>query len=421
MHAKISAASRLPAAYWRFWLATGLDNIGNGTYVAAVPLLAVTITHDPRLVTGISAATYLPWLLLSLPAGTIVDRSARISLMWRTQLAAAAIVAGATVLVAVGRINIVTLAALAFALGACDVVVGNAAQAVLPELVPKRLLHRANGHQQATITAGQQFAGPPVGSGLFAVSAALPFGVNAGSFLLSACLLATLPKGGPAGHQCQPMRTAIASGFRWLMRHRLLRALAVLLGLNTFCGHMANATLVLLATQTLRVEVRDYGLLLASAALGAVLGAIVNARIVQRIGPMPALVTALALNVVALLGAGYSPNALTLGGSLAVNGFATTMWNIVTTTLRQELVPSTMLGRVTSIYKMLGWGLIPLGALTGGLVAHQLGLRAPYQLAGALRGIALVAALPVLIPAMRATNAKLAAGRGKEPRRAVRG
>ncbi len=69
--------ARLPAAYWRLWWAAAVDNVGDGAFAVAVPLLAVSITHDPRLISLISAATYLPWLLLSLPAGAVVDRRDR--------------------------------------------------------------------------------------------------------------------------------------------------------------------------------------------------------------------------------------------------------------------------------------------------------------------------------------------------------
>jgi MFS family permease len=399
-----AAAPRLSGDYRRLRLATGIDNIGNGAYIGAVPLLAVALTRDPRLVTLISAATYLPWLLVSLPAGTLVDRTDRITLMWRAQLVAAVVVTGTAVLAALHDLTIVTLAVMAFALGTCDVVFGNAAQAVLPDIVPKSLLHRANGNQQAMITVGQLFLGPPIGSALFAVAPALPFGVDACSFVVSASVLRTVSTHRDTPPERLPMRAAIASGLRWLARHRLMRVLAVLVGLNTFCGQLANATLVLLATQTLHVGVRAYGLLLAASAVGAVLGGLVNARIVARIGSLPALVTALGTNVVAFIGIGYGPNAVTAGIFLAVNGFATTLFNIVSTTVRQQVVPGDMLGRVNSVYKMLAWGFIPLGTVTGGLVAHGLGLRAPFQLAGAIRGVVLIAVLPVLITAMRAAQ-----------------
>jgi hypothetical protein len=307
------------------------------------------------------------------------------------------------VLAAGGRISIPVLAITAFALGACEVVFGNAAQAVLPDLVARPLLHRANGNQQTITVVGQQFAGPPIGSLAFGVAMALPFGMDAGSFALSAALLATLPRrrrDPDAVHP--PIRTAVADGLRWLARHRLLRTLAVLLGVNNFCGQLGNATLVLLATQTLHLDARGYGLLLAGAATGSLLGGLVNARVVGRVGALPALLSALAANVVIFVGIGLSPDALVLGVFLALNGFVTTLWNIVTVTLRQQIVPSELLGRVNSVYRMLGWGLIPLGALSGGLLGHLFGLRAPYPIGGVLRGAALVFAAPVLIRAMRA-------------------
>ncbi|HEY3465379.1 MAG TPA: MFS transporter [Amycolatopsis sp.] len=385
----------LPKAFRRLWWATGIDNLGTGAFTAAVPLLTVTVTHDPRLVSLVSTAAFLPWLLLSLPAGALADRYDRAGLMWRAQ-AGQAVLAGATaVLVACGAAGVPVLAVAAFGLGAGDVVFGTAAQAVLPDLVAKPLLHRANGHQQAITTITAQFAGPPLGSLLFGVAAALPFGLDAISFAGSVLLVRTLPRQA----RSRPARSAVRDGLSWLLRHRALRTLAALLGVNTFGGQLANATLVLLATQVLHVGTAAYGLLLAGAALGSVLGGLVNARVVARIGARAALLTALAVNVVAFAGVGLSPGALVLGAFLAVNGFATTLWNIVTVGLRQQLVPAELLGRVTSAYRLLGWGLIPVGTLVGGLVAHALGLRAPYLVAGAVRGIALVVALPVLVRA----------------------
>jgi MFS family permease len=400
----MTQTERLSGAYWRLWWASGVDNIGDGAFTAAIPLLAVTITRDPRLVSVVSAAAFLPWLLLSLPSGAIVDRYDRVGLMWRSQVVLAVLVGGIAVLAGFGRAGIPVVAVIAFAMGACEVVFTNAAQAVIPEIVAKPLLHKANGNQQTIMMIGQQFVGPPIGSLLFALAVALPFGLDAGSFALSAALLATLPRRPRERVKHPPMRAAIADGLRWLMHNRLLRTLAILLGANTFCGQIGNVTLVLLATQTLHLDARGFGVLLAGAAIGSVLGGLVNARVVSRIGALPALLAALVANVIVFLCIGLSPDAIVLGALLAVNGFVTTLWNIVTVSIRQHIVPSELLGRVNSVYRMLGWGFIPLGAIVGGLVAHQFGLRAPYPVAGVLRGIALLIALPVLIPAMRSND-----------------
>lgn len=391
------AEPRLSRAYWRSWWAAGISNVGDGAFAAAVPLLAVTITHDPRLMSAVAAAMYLPWLLLSLPAGALIDRRDPVGLMWRSQAIQAVLVGGVAALAIFGHVDIYVLAGAGFGLGACDVVFSIASQSILPDIVAKSLLHKANGGQQTAATVGRQFLGPPLGGLLFSVAAALPFGMDAATFVVSAVLLSTLPRRSRPATEHRP----IAAGLRWLARHRLLRTLAILLGINTFCGQVGNVVLVLLATQTLRVGTEGYGVLLASAAVGSVLGGLINARIIEKVGAIPALLTTLATNVVVFVGIGLSPNGFVLGSLLAANGFVVTLWNIVVVTLRQEIVPTELFGRVSSAYKMIGWGLIPLGALTGGLVAHLLGLRAPYLLAGGLRGIALLLAVPALLHATR--------------------
>jgi MFS family permease len=401
---KTTTGLRLPAAYWRLWWAAAVDNVGDGVFASALPLLAVTITRDPVLISIVSAATYLPWLLLSLPAGAMVDRRDRVSLMSRSQAIQAVIVTSVTVLLAFGHAGVPGLAVMGFGLGCCEVVFANASQAILPDIVPGALLSKANGSQYTVANAGQLFIGPPVGSLLFAAAVALPFGVDASSFALSAGLLATLPRRPRPSAAQPPVRVAIAEGLRWLGQHRLLRTLAGLLAVNTFCFQLGNVTVVLLATQTLHVSDRGYGLLLAGAAIGSVLGGVVNAPIVARIGELPALLAVLAANVFIFVAIGFSPNAVVLGVLLGLNGFVTTMWSIVTLSMRQRVVPSDLLGRVNSAYRMLGWGLMPLGALAGGLIARELGIRAAYPVAGALRGIALLIALPVLITAIDATR-----------------
>ncbi|NIH87957.1 MFS transporter [Amycolatopsis granulosa] len=383
--------------FWRMWCAVGVDAFGDGQLTAAIPLLAVTLTADPRLVAVLSAVTYLPWLLLALPAGVLVDRCDRANLMWRAQTSRALLAAFAAALAALDGLSLPALAVLAFGLGAGEVLLSTAAQAHLPDVVGKPLLPRANGYLQAISTVGQQFAGPPLGALLVVVAATVPLTGGAVIFALSAAMLAMLPRTAPATGP----RARVADGVRWLAGQKLLRTLAGLLAVNTFCGQLGNATLVLLATRVLHVSGGGYGLLLAGAALGSVLGGLLNARLAATLGALRALCTALSANVLIFAGIGLSPNALVLAVLLGANGFVTTLWNITTVGLRQHLVPPELLGRVTSLYKMLGWGLMPVGALAGGFVAHLAGLRAPFPVAGAVRGVALLVALPALRGALR--------------------
>ena len=175
----VSRPARLGRDYWRLWWANSVSSTGDGAFVAALPLLAVTITRDPRLVAVVTAANFLPWMLLSLPAGAVVDRYDRVMLMWRAQAVQAAVVAVVAVLIVVHQANIEVLAAGGLLLGSAEVIFSNAAQAVLPALVPPELLPKANGSQQVSLTVGESFLGPPAGSLLFAAAAALPFGLDA--------------------------------------------------------------------------------------------------------------------------------------------------------------------------------------------------------------------------------------------------
>ncbi len=419
-------SQKLSRDYWRLWWANAISSTGDGAFVAALPLLAVTITRDPRLVSVVTAAMYLPWMVLSLPAGALVDRYDRATLMWRSQAVQAAVVTAVAVLIVFRIADIAVLGVAGLLLGCAEVVFSNAAQSVLPALVPPELLPKANGSQEVSLTVGESFLGPPAGSLLFAAAAALPFGLDAASFAGSAALLARLPRTGlprtglprtglsgtevsrtgisatGQGQSRRPaIRTQIAEGLRWLAGHRLLRVVAVLLGVYNFANQMGQAILVLLATQTLHLGTRGYGFLLAATAVGSVAGGLVNPRLTRRLGLLPSLLTGAAIAAAAFVGIGLAPDPAVAAVMLAGQGFSVTMWNIVTVSLRQRIVPAPLLGRVNSVYRMLGWGLMPLGALAGGFVAHAAGLRAPYVVAGILCALSMLAALPFLLAADR--------------------
>jgi MFS family permease len=386
----------LGSAYWRIWWANTVSSVGDGAFVSALPLLAVTVTRDPRLIAVVSASFYLPWLLLSLPIGALVDRYDRVRIMWRSQAVQGLIVVAIAALAALHRVDIAVLTAAGFGLGSAEVFFSNAAQAALPQLVHADLLPKANGNLQVSLTVGETFVGPPLGSLLFAASRALPFGLDAGSFAASAAVLSGLPHFRPSA-ATGSIGARIAEGLRWLLRHRLLRMVAVLLGVSGFCSQMGQADLVLLATQTLHVSTRGYGLLWTASAVGSICGGLVNPVITRRIGQLPSLILSMGASAAVFVGIGLAPNAVVAGLLMAGNGFFVAMWNIVTVSLRQRIVPGDLMGRVNSVYRMIGWGLMPAGALAGGLVAHVAGLRAPYTIGGIVCAIALLASLPVLL------------------------
>lgn len=399
------AADTVGRPYWRLWWANSIDNLGDGIWRTAVPLLAAVLTRDPRLVAAVSAATFLPWLVLSLPIGALVDSRDRIRLMSISQWFQGAVAALVTLAVATHIANIAVLCVGGFLIGCADVVVVNAAQSVLPELVPDNLLVAANSRQTASQTITSSFIGPPVGSLLFAAVAWLSFGLNAVSFAVSAALLLRLRRQGPSAPAIQRsanrMRTDIAGGLRWLLHHRLLRVVAGVFAVNCLTNQIAMSTLVLVALQHFHFTQTGYGLLGVCMACGSLLANLLIRPLVQRVGTIRATLIAVGVNAVAYIGVGLSPNIPTFVMLLAVASGCTAVWNVTTVTMRQKIVPRGLLGRVNSVYRMLGWGLMPIGSLLGGIFAHTFGLTTPFLIAGALRGLAVLAGLPLLLAAAR--------------------
>ncbi|HRE03543.1 MAG TPA: MFS transporter, partial [Ilumatobacteraceae bacterium] len=180
---------RLGRAYWRLWTASTVSNLGDGMFLVAMPLLAARTTDDAFAVALVTAANTLPWLLLSLHAGAIVDRHDRRRLLVIGDSFRGALLVLLTVIVAFDVMQIWMLWLLAFCLGIAEVVFDNAAQAILPALVEPDQLEKANGRRYSAELLANVFLGTPLGGALFAVAVWLPFGVDAVGYLAAAVLV----------------------------------------------------------------------------------------------------------------------------------------------------------------------------------------------------------------------------------------
>ncbi|HEY5891025.1 MAG TPA: MFS transporter, partial [Acidimicrobiia bacterium] len=181
--------SKLSPDFWRLWWAAATSNIGDGIRVTALPLLMATITRDPVIVSGVTAATLAPWILFSLPGGAIVDRANRRTLMIAGQAVRALFVTVLAVAVAMGWESVLLIYATAFVIGTGEVFVDTSLQASIPMLVDETQLEDANGKLLAVEFVTNDALGGPVGAWLFATAAFLPFGFDAVTFLLAAFLI----------------------------------------------------------------------------------------------------------------------------------------------------------------------------------------------------------------------------------------
>ncbi|MBL7257146.1 MFS transporter [Paractinoplanes lichenicola] len=389
-------AAPLGADFWKLWTASAVTNVGDGITMVAGPLLVASLTSNPAAVAGAVFAQQLPWLLFALISGVWADRLDRRRLVVAVNIMRAAALATLAVAVASGIASVPLILAVFFLLGTGETLADTAAAAFVPAIVSEPLRPQANSLMYANFNVLNQFAAKPLGGWLFVVAAAVPFAVNAVTFAVSAALIAAIRAVGPPSPttstcSARPgLGAEIAEGVRWLMRHRLLRTLAVTMAVGNVVFCAAFAIFVLYAGQRLGLNEVGYGTLLISFAAGGFLGTLAAPALIRRFDAAPLLRLGLLIEVALHVTLALTRESLAAAAMIVVFGIHTTVWGVVVTTLRQRDVPPAMFGRVTSVYSFLDLGGAALGSLSGGLVATAYGLVAPYWAAAI--AMALVAA-----------------------------
>ncbi|WP_440102217.1 MFS transporter [Streptosporangium sp. H16] len=398
-----TGGSAVPAGLGRpfhhLWAASGLSNLADGVLLVGVPLLAISLTRSPLLVSLVSAATTLPWLLLALHAGAIADRHDRRRIMILAGWSRAAVLAATAAAAWSGVLTLPVLVAAVLLAGAAEVFADTSAQSALPTTVAGDRLEAANGRLVATQTLGNHFLGAPLAGllvGLAGMASTAVFGTAALLYAGAALLLLGMrgrfrPESAPA----QALRADIADGMRHLWGHRALRGLAAYSGvLNLAYGAYFAVFVLWVVGGGSRVGLTpgQYGFLAATLAAGAVAGSVLAGRLTRLAGENGALVGVTLLNGLLLLVPLLVPSPLAVFPAAAGIGAANAVTNVVSVSLRQRLIPDGLLGRVNATCRLIGMGAMPLGAAAGGLVAALAGLPAVFWAACALSllGAALV-------------------------------
>lgn len=377
----------LGPAFARLWGGAVGSNLSDGFAATAAPLLAATLTRDPVVISLVGIAQFLPWLLLGVLSGSVVDRFDRRRVAAVACGVRAVVAAAVCVLVATDSMLIGVLLAAVFVFGAFETVADGSVQAMVPSLVGRDGLVRANSRIQATEVVAQNFVAAPLAGVLFAVAAALPFVFHSAGYALAAVLLLTLPLSAarPARGADEPKekvtRRSLAEGIRFLAGHPVLRRLwAINVALAMF-NALAQAVFVLYVLDLLDLPVAVYGVFAMAAAVGAVLGALVAPRLVRRAGRGAVMAASVLVTGASYALCGFVPHVVAAAVGMVLVGGSVSAWNIVSVTVRQELVPSRLLGRVHGAWRTLGWGLMPVGTFVGGLLG-SVDLRLPFIVGG---------------------------------------
>ena len=390
-----ATATRAPlgAPFWRLFASSSASNLADGVLQAALPLLAATLTRDPVAVSTLAALAFVPWLLFAIPAGTLVDRVNRRTAMAAAEALRATLVLVLALSVGTGHASLPLLYVVAFVLGTAETVYDSAARAMLPGVVPRSRLERGNSLLSTAESVGNIFLGAPLGAWLFAVAVSMPLWFNGSVWLVAAVLALTVAgRFRPVRETRTTMRADIGEGLRWLAGHTLLRRLVVVGAVQAAVHSMTSGILVLFALQNLGLAAPGFGVMLAVAGGGAVVGAILSPTVTRVLGRTHAMGFAGIASALGVLSMALWQEPVPASLGYALSAAAVSMFNVQVMSVRQALVPEHLFGRVQGAYRTVLWGGIPVGTLAGGALGTWLGLPAVFVTSGLL-GLVLGAAV----------------------------
>ncbi|WP_439657663.1 MFS transporter [Lentzea sp. HUAS TT2] len=389
--------------------AQAISSVGSGCTAFVFPVLALQLTGSPLALGMTTVLSYLPYLVFGLPIGALVDRfDLRRILVW-TDAGRAVVVGLVPALYFLGALHIGLLLAVVAVHATMRIAFEAAQFAVIPSLVDREDLHRANGRVQAAYNAGAVFGPSIAGAVTLVADVSTVLVVDAVSFLVSAAAIAAIRTPLTGERSSKPMWRAVGEGLAVVWRSPVLRTITlVAVGINLFTGPYW-AQLVFLAKDRWGAGDAQVGQVFAAASIGVVIAGLSAGRLVTRFG-------FLTLVTVAVVGMGLAVSTAALTGSLivgavcaaGVRAFAV-LFATSANTVRQRLVPVDLLGRVITVSMVFAWSAQPLGAAIGsvavevtndvsgvilvsGLLVVALGLVVPWTV---LRDVEAVEPVPV--------------------------
>ncbi|GGK82461.1 MFS transporter [Mangrovihabitans endophyticus] len=382
--------------FWRWWTAGTTSGLGSAVGAVALPLTALTVLHASAFEMGlISAAGYLAYLLISLPAGVVVQRLPLRGTQVGADLTRAVAVTSVPLAWWLGALTVAQLMAVALVIGFADVLFDVANQTFLPHIVPRAQLQARNSLNSGT-HAATQLGGPPLGGVAVQAFGAVPtLLVDAVSYIASAALLRSLPsrRAEPSTGR-PPMAELIRQGWHFVVRHPVIGpGMWAATAVNFVCGAQ-HALFPYYLVRELHAPPGLVGALLAADGLGTLIGAVLTTRFTDRFGTARGLVIAGFVGVggAFLLPAGSGTTAyLAFGAGTLIFAGAVVVLSVTNRTYRQTASPPELLSRVIATIKFVSWGAIPIGGVVAGALAGAVGARTTLFLFAAVSVCAPVA------------------------------
>ena len=393
----------LGPAFNRMWGASLLTNLADGVLIAAAPLLAVSLTKNPVLISAISALVMLPWLLFAIPIGAIVDRVDRRFLLAGANASRFVIAALIALSIATDTITIYILLLATFLIGMCEVTADITSQSLIPQILEKSEYEKGNSRFQISETVVQGFVGTPLSGFLYAVAIYLPFVINSVGFLVAAALAASIPvkflqdiRIEESADKKPDFVEDMRFGIHYLYNNKPLLRLVVTTASIGVCYSMSTSTIILFILNELNLKPSFFGLALTIQGSGAIIGALVAPKLSTKFGRSRVMAICIFLSSLLILLQGLSPNIYVYIALAFIASFTITNWNILLMATYQSVIPGHLFGRIHGTRRTLVWGLMPFGSLLGGLIAKG-GLRLPLLIGGAIATVIALLSLKFLL------------------------
>jgi len=395
--------------FLKLWTAETVSVFGTQVTLLALPIVAATILNVSPFEFGLLATVeFLPFILLSLPAGVWVDRLRRRPILIVGDLGRAISLLSIPIAYALGGLTIWQLYVVGFVNGCLTVFFDVAYQSYLPSIVDRDQLVEGNSKLEITRSASQ-IAGPSLAGILIGLLRA-PFAIvlDALSFLVSALFVFWIRRPEPpiepydeATGPKPSMRDEITVGLRYVTGHRWLRSIAATTGTSNFFGNVALSILILFLVRDRAFTAELIGFAFSIGSVGVLVAALITSRLTKRIGVGRMLVLTsfgFSLSGLPIAIASDAWLFVAVAGSGFLGGFCGVAWNINQVSLRQAITPARMQGKMNATMRFIVWGTIPIGSIVGGFLGGSIGLHNTIWV-GAIGS--LVAFLPVALSPVR--------------------
>lgn len=347
---------------------------------------------------GVGLTLTLPWLLVALHVGVLVDRFDRRLLLWLADGARMLVIAAMLSLALQDSVTIPALYIAGLVLGIAEVVALTSAATLVPSAVAPAGQERANAWVAGAETACNEFCGPFVGGLLVAAGASVALGWTGVGYLIGTLILVFLAgrfKPGTDGTRpTGSVNERIAEGIRFLWQERLLRLMALALTVLSACWGAWLALMPLVATSLMHLDSREYGILLSALGAGGLIGALTVTTVNRLLGRRWSMFADLIGTAAMVAAPVLSTNLWVVATGAFLGGMGGILWTVNSRTISQRLVPSGMLGRYNAAARLFSWGAMPLGAGLVGLLAEWFGMRTAFA-------VFTVATLLIFVPFLR--------------------